>query len=193
MYFAKVRNTIDKDYFLKLTSDLSKIPEFISGMLNLKKYMEELAGVYYKAEDVFIIGRGMDYASAMEASLKLKEISYIHSEAYAAGELKHGTISLIENGTLVIAFATQSKLYEKLVSNIKEVKARGASVIALTREENKDIEKEADKTIYIPNIDDIFTAALDVVPMQLFAYQMAVLRGCDVDMPRNLAKSVTVE
>ncbi|MEA4815527.1 MAG: glutamine--fructose-6-phosphate transaminase (isomerizing) [Lachnospiraceae bacterium] len=193
LYFAKVRNTIDKDYFLKLTSDLSKIPEFISGMLNLKKYMEELAGVYYKAEDVFIIGRGMDYASAMEASLKLKEISYIHSEAYAAGELKHGTISLIENGTLVIAFATQSKLYEKLVSNIKEVKARGASVIALTREENKDIEKEADKTIYIPNIDDIFTAALDVVPMQLFAYQMAVLRGCDVDMPRNLAKSVTVE
>ena len=193
IYFASVRNPEHEERFLKLSSKLLRIPDILSEMLKLEPYMKELAKECRDAKSVFIIGRGMDYASAMEASLKLKEISYVHSEAYAAGELKHGTISLIEKGTLVIAIALQTKLYEKLVSNIKEVKARGARVIAVTREENRDMEEEADKVLYLPDLDDVFTSAAAVVPLQLFAYHMAVLRGCDVDMPRNLAKSVTVE
>ena len=140
-----------------------------------------------------MIGRGVDYAASMEGSLKMKEISYIHSEAYAAGELKHGTISLIEPGTLVIAVATQDALYEKLLSNAKEVKARGAYVLAIVKEGCTSIEAVADKVIYIPTTDDLLAAALTVVPMQLIAYYIAIERGCDVDKPRNLAKSVTVE
>ena len=139
------------------------------------------------------MGRGIDYAISMEGSLKLKEISYIHSEAYAAGELKHGTISLIEDGTLVAAVATQPLLYQKMISNIVEVKARGAIVLAITGEDNRAIEKVSDYVIYIPKTDPLFANSLAIIPLQLFGYYVAVGRGCDVDKPRNLAKSVTVE
>ena len=139
------------------------------------------------------MGRGLDYALALEGSLKLKEISYIHSEAYPAGELKHGTIALIEDGSLVVALATQEELFEKMLSNIKEVKARGAVVMALAMEGNTEIEKAADLVIYIPRMLPVVAPILSVVPLQLFAYYVAVEKGCDVDKPRNLAKSVTVE
>jgi len=135
----------------------------------------------------------VDYAISLEGSLKLKEISYIHSEAYAAGELKHGTISLIEDGTLVVALATQPNLFAKTVSNIVEVKARGAFVMAVTNEGNKAIEKAADYVVYLPETCNWFTNSLAIIPLQLFAYYVALARGCDVDKPRNLAKSVTVE
>lgn len=156
---------------------------------NIQKYASE----HFNAKDIFYLGRGLDFAVAMEGSLKLKEISYIHSEAYAAGELKHGTIALIEDGTFVIALATQEKLFEKMVSNIKEVKSRGAVVLSVAQEGNTDIENVSDHVLYIPRTLDILAPVLTVVPLQLFAYYTAVQRGCDVDKPRNLAKSVTVE
>ena len=139
------------------------------------------------------MGRGIDYAISMEGSLKLKEISYIHSEAYAAGELKHGTISLVEEGTLVAAVLTQENLYKKMLSNIVEVKTRGAFVLAVTNEENKEIEKVADYVLYIPKTNSYLTNSLAIIPLQLFGYYVALGKGCDVDKPRNLAKSVTVE
>ena len=145
------------------------------------------------ARNVFFIGRGIDYAISMEGSLKLKEISYIHSEAYAAGELKHGTISLIEEGTLVLAVATQQDLYKKTISNMVEVRTRGAFVLAITNEGNTEIEKAADYVIYIPETNHYFTNSLAIIPLQLFSYYVSVGKGCDVDKPRNLAKSVTVE
>ena len=142
---------------------------------------------------MFFIGRGIDYAVALEGSLKLKEISYINSEAYAAGELKHGTISLIEDGTFVIALATQDKHFPKMLSNIKEVKTRGAKIMAIAKEGNTEIEKEADIVLYIPNCNDLITPSLSVVLLQIYSYFVAAARGCDIDKPRNLAKSVTVE
>lgn len=193
LYFAKVRGSVDEMRFQEYLRELRLLPQKTEDILKLDGKMAELAKRYAHCEDVFIIGRGLDYAAAMEASLKLKEISYIHSEAYAAGELKHGTISLIEEGTLVIAIATQERLFEKLVSNVKEVKARGANVIAITTQGGKDMEAVADEVIYLPKVADIFTSSFNVLPMQLFAYYTAVERGCDVDKPRNLAKSVTVE
>jgi len=152
-----------------------------------------LSELFVEKQHCLFLGRGIHYPIALEGALKLKEISYIHSEAYAAGELKHGTISLIEEGTLVIAIATQERLFEKLVSNAKEVKARGAKVIAIAVEGNLAMEEVADEVIYLPKSGDIFTSSYNVLPMQLFAYYTAVERGCDVDKPRNLAKSVTVE
>ncbi len=191
--FGQAKGTLSDEEVKKLVTELYTVPEKMESLLQMTKEMEELANMQAKATDVFVIGRGIDYAVALEGSLKLKEISYIHSEAYAAGELKHGTISLIEEGTPVIAIATQDSLYEKLVSNVKEVKARGAYVIALAKEGNTEIAEVADHVIYIPTVDDKFTASLDVIPLQLFSYYAAIARGCDVDMPRNLAKSVTVE
>lgn len=191
--FGQVRGHVSAEAMQAHVAELQKIPGYIEQLLTLQDEMKALAKEHAHANDVFVIGRGIDYAVAMEGSLKLKEISYIHSEAYAAGELKHGTISLIEEGTLVIAIATQDQLYEKLVSNVKEVKARGAYVVALAKEGNTEIAEVADKVIYIPRVHDTFTASLNVIPMQIFAYYVAVERGCDVDMPRNLAKSVTVE
>lgn len=145
------------------------------------------------AKDVFFIGRGIDYAISLEGSLKLKEISYIHSEAYAAGELKHGTISLIEDGTLVTAVVTQEELYKKTISNIVEVRTRGAYVLAVTNADNVEMEKTADCVLYIPHTNQYFTNSLAIIPLQLFSYYVSVGRGLDVDKPRNLAKSVTVE
>ena len=143
--------------------------------------------------DLFFMGRGFDYALSLEGSLKLKEISYIHSDAYAAGELKHGTISLVVKGTPVVALATQQTIYEKTISNVKETRSRGARVILFTRESAKVPEDVADYVVRLPEYEDIFMPLLLIVPLQLFAYYMSVLRGCDVDKPRNLAKSVTVE
>lgn len=193
MKFGQARGHLSAEEVKKLTAELELVPGYIEKLLTMDEELKELAKAHAHANDVFVIGRGIDYAVALEGSLKLKEISYIHSEAYAAGELKHGTISLIEEGTLVVAIATQDPLYEKLVSNVKEVKARGAYVVAIAKEGNTEIAEVADKVIYIPQINDKFTASLNVIPMQIFSYYVAIERGCDVDMPRNLAKSVTVE
>lgn len=193
MHFGHVNGKLSEELWKQHLDGLAKVSETVEQLLSLESRMKQLAKDYAMSKDVFVLGRGIDYAAAMEASLKMKEISYIHSEAYAAGELKHGTISLIEDGTLVIAIATQPQLFEKLVSNMKEVKARGAKVIALAMEGNKDVEQVADEVIYIPQSDGIFSASFSIIPMQLFAYYIAVERGCDVDKPRNLAKSVTVE
>lgn len=178
-----------KDYLL----DLEKLPNQIESLLGNKERIQKFANRYVAAKDVFFIGRGIDYAISLEGSLKLKEISYIHSEAYAAGELKHGTISLIEDGTLVTAVVTQEELYQKTVSNIVEVKSRGAFVLAVTSDDNIDIEKNADYVIYIPKTNKYFTNSLAIIPLQLFGYYVSVGKGLDVDKPRNLAKSVTVE
>ncbi len=193
MKLAKVRGKIDDAKFAELLSDLRCIPDQIELLLGQKEKIQHFANRYVGARDIFFIGRGIDYAISMEGSLKLKEISYIHSEAYAAGELKHGTISLIEEGTLVVALSTQPELFQKTISNMVEVKARGAFVMAVTNEGNKAIEKASDYVVYIPEINPCFSNSLAIIPLQLFAYYVAVGRGCDVDKPRNLAKSVTVE
>lgn len=193
MKLAKVRGTIDEETFRQLLADLRCLPDQIELLLGQKQKIQHFANRYLGARDIFFIGRGIDYAISLEGSLKLKEISYIHSEAYAAGELKHGTISLIEDGTLVVALSTQPALYQKTISNIVEVKARGAFVMAVTNEENKAIEKASDYVVYIPETNPYFANSLAIIPLQLFAYYVAVGRGCDVDKPRNLAKSVTVE
>lgn len=193
MKLGKVRGKIDDETFASLLGDLRCLPDQIELLLNNKLKIQKFANRYVGAKDVFFIGRGIDYAISLEGSLKLKEISYIHSEAYAAGELKHGTISLIEEGTLVAAVSTQPDLYAKTISNMVEVKARGAFVLAVTCEENKEIEKAADYVIYIPETNPYFANSLAIIPLQLFGYYVSVGKGCDVDKPRNLAKSVTVE
>lgn len=191
--FASVRKMITKEQLKDYIIDLKKLPEQIGLLLNNKEKIQKIANRYIGAKDVFFIGRGIDYAISMEGSLKLKEISYIHSEAYPAGELKHGTISLIEDDILVVSVATQPKLYKKTISNMVEVKTRGAYTLALTSEENIDIEKAADAVIYIPQTNPYFANSLAIIPLQLFGYYVSVGKGCDVDKPRNLAKSVTVE
>nr|WP_296482002.1 glutamine--fructose-6-phosphate transaminase (isomerizing) [uncultured Acetatifactor sp.] len=193
MKLAKIRGLMADREFAGLLDDLKCLPDQIELLLGQKQKIQRFANRYLGARDIFFIGRGIDYAISLEGSLKLKEISYIHSEAYAAGELKHGTISLIEEGTLVVAVSTQPELYQKMISNIVEVKARGAFVMAVTNEENKAVEKVSDYVVYIPQTNPCFTNSLAIIPLQLFAYYVAVGRGCDVDKPRNLAKSVTVE
>ena len=162
-------------------------------VLEDKDRIQWFASKYANAHDVFFIGRGIDYAVCLEGSLKLKEISYVHSEAYAAGELKHGTISLIENGTLVIGVLTQNSLYEKTVSNMVECKSRGAYLMGLTCYGNYSIEDTADFSVYVPKTEKYFTTSLAIIPLQLMGYYVSVAKGLDVDKPRNLAKSVTVE
>ena len=170
------------------------MPEISSRILDNKEKIQRLAAEKCAEKDIFYIGRGIDYAVSMEGSLKFKEISYIHSEAYAAGELKHGTISLIEDGTPVIGVVTQEGTAEKTVSNMVECKSRGAYVIAVTREGLEDlVQKTADYVLTLPAVDDLFMASVTVVPLQLIAYYVSVSKGLDVDKPRNLAKSVTVE
>ena len=193
MKFGNVRGTVNDTQLQDMIEDLKALPAQVEMLLNNKEKIQRFANRYLAAKDVFFIGRGIDYAISLEGSLKLKEISYIHSEAYAAGELKHGTISLIEDGTLVVALATQEQLYPKMVSNIAEVKTRGAFVMAVTCEDNTEVEKAADYVVYIPETNKYFTNSLAIIPLQLFGYYIAVGRGCDVDKPRNLAKSVTVE
>ncbi len=191
--FADVRGKISKEELAVYIKDLKRLPGQIELVMNNKERIQRFANRYIAAKDIFFIGRGIDYAISLEASLKLKEISYIHSEAYAAGELKHGTISLIEDGTLVATVSTQPDLYKKSLSNIVEVKSRGAFVLAVTNVGNTEIEKTADYVIYIPETNPYFADSLAIIPLQLFAYYVSVGKGCDVDKPRNLAKSVTVE
>ena len=191
--FADARGKLTEVELASYIKDLKRLPQQIELVMNNKERIQRFANRYIAANDIFFIGRGIDYAISLEASLKLKEISYIHSEAYAAGELKHGTISLIEDGTLVAAVSTQPDLYKKTLSNIVEVKSRGAFVLAVTNVGNTEIEKTADYVIYIPETNPYFTDSLAIIPLQLFAYYVSVGKGCDVDKPRNLAKSVTVE
>ncbi len=193
MKFALVRGKLSDDVCASMIKDLKAIPAQIQMLLANKGDIQRFANRYLAARDVFFIGRGIDHAISLEGSLKLKEISYIHSEAYAAGELKHGTISLIEEGTLVTAVVTQENLYKKALSNIVEVRTRGAFVMAVTNEDNTDIEKSADYVVYIPKTNRFFTNSLAIIPLQLFSYYVSVGKGLDVDKPRNLAKSVTVE
>ncbi|UUZ90221.1 glutamine--fructose-6-phosphate transaminase (isomerizing) [Paenibacillus sp. P25] len=193
LYMAQSLESIDKVNLIETIAMLERLPFQVEESLKTAEPIRQVAEQISGREHLFFIGRGLDYSVAMEASLKLKEISYIHSEAYAAGELKHGSLALIEEGTPVIALATQEPLLEKTVSNIKEVKARGAYVIALALEGTTELEKTADEVIYIPRTYSLLTPALAVVPLQLLAYYTASIRGNDVDKPRNLAKSVTVE
>ena len=193
MKFAKVRGTVSQNDFDAMIQSLERLPEQISLLLSHKENVQRFANRYLAAEHVFFIGRGIDYAISMEGSLKLKEISYIHSEAYAAGELKHGTISLIEDGRLVVAVLTQPELYKKTISNIQEVKTRGAFAMAVTTVGNTEVEKVADYVVYLPETNPIFANSLAIIPLQLFGYYVSIGRGLDVDKPRNLAKSVTVE
>ncbi|EEG73578.1 glutamine--fructose-6-phosphate transaminase (isomerizing) [[Clostridium] hylemonae] len=193
MKFAYVKEKIDDTVLADMLEDLKSLPAQVEMLLNNKEKIQRFANRYLAARDIFFIGRGIDYAISMEGSLKLKEISYIHSEAYAAGELKHGTISLVEEGTLVASVLTQKALYKKMISNMVEVRTRGAFVMAVTMEGNTEVERAADYVIYIPETNRYFTNSLAIIPLQLFGYYVSVGRGCDVDKPRNLAKSVTVE
>ncbi|MCT4619522.1 MAG: glutamine--fructose-6-phosphate transaminase (isomerizing) [Marinisporobacter sp.] len=190
---AMTKGSLTNEEYKKYVEELKVMPEKIEEILKDNEGIQQLADEQFNNENVFYIGRGLDVAVAAEGSLKLKEISYIHSEAIAAGELKHGTIALIEEGRLVIALATQDKLYDKMLSNIQEVRARGAYVIGVAKKGNKEIEKSADKVIYIPDTLDELSPILSVIPLQILAYYIAVARECDVDKPKNLAKSVTVE
>ena len=190
---AFARGTIDAAESQRLIEEMQTLPDKIQRLLEDKERIQWFAAKYASARDIFFIGRGIDYAISLEGSLKMKEISYIHSEAYAAGELKHGTISLIENGTLVIGVTTQQHLYEKTLSNMVEVKSRGAYLMGLTNYGNYNMEDTADFTVYVPRTDPRFATSLAVVPLQLLGYYVSVAKGLDVDKPRNLAKSVTVE
>lgn len=191
--FAKVRGEIDDSKYAYYVAELEALPEKMHRIIEDKERIQWFAAKQAAAKDIFFIGRGIDYAISLEGSLKMKEISYIHSEAYAAGELKHGTISLIENGTLVIGVLTQQELYEKTVSNMVECKSRGAYLMGLTTYGNYNIEDTADFVVYVPKTDMHFTTSLAVIPLQLMGYYVSVAKGLDVDKPRNLAKSVTVE
>ena len=193
MKFAHVRGELSDVGLAEMIEEMKELPAQVEMMLNNQNKIQKFANRYLAARSIFFIGRGIDYAISLEGSLKLKEVSYIHSEAYAAGELKHGTISLIEEGTLVCAVLTQEELYKKTISNMVEVRTRGAFVMAVTNVDNTEVERAADYVVYIPRTNRYFTNSLAIIPLQLFGYYVAVGRGCDVDKPRNLAKSVTVE
>ena len=193
IWAARILKTETDEKLDRMLEDVCRLPEQIEAVLKNEPKIKEMAKRCGDPESLFFIGRNIDYAVSLEASLKLKEISYIHSEAYAAGELKHGTISLIEEGRTVIALAAFEELFEKLLSNIKEVKARGAYVIACATEGHSEISKEAEDVIYIPKVDPLLVASLEVIPFQIYSYYVALFKGCDIDKPRNLAKSVTVE
>lgn len=193
LYMASEIKTIGRRDLKRYVRALLKLPEQIEDILERRGEIEKIAKKFYTKKDAYFLGRGEDYAAAMEGSLKLKEISYLHSEAYAAGELKHGTISLIEPKTFVVAIATSKTHYDKMLSNVEEVISRGASVVALTEEGNTALAKKADYLFTVPVTEDIFLPSLSVPPLQLLGYYVAKLKGLDVDKPRNLAKSVTVE
>ena len=193
LYLAEKRNTISKEEYASIIDGIEKLPELVADILKNKENVQYLASKFFSSKSIFFIGRNLDYAVALEGSLKLKEISYIHSEAYAAGELKHGTISLIEDGTLVVALATGDELYDKTISNVKEVKARGAVVMGVTTNKHEHAGDVCDYVVEIPSVHQVLLPSLTVIPLQLFGYYVASLKGCDIDKPRNLAKSVTVE
>ena len=191
--FGRMRGQLSQEEYSRLIDEMEQLPGKMERVLQDQERIQWFASKFSAARDIFYLGRGLDYATGLEGSLKMKEISYIHSEAYAAGELKHGTISLIEQGTLVVGILTQSSLFEKMLSNLVEVKSRGAYLMGLTTYGNYSIEDTVDFTVYIPKTDAHFTASLAVIPLQLMGYYVSVARGLDVDKPRNLAKSVTVE
>lgn len=193
MQFAKVRGELDETEYKRLLEEMKTLPDKVARIIEDKERLQWFSAKFANAHDVFFVGRGLDYAVALEGSLKMKEISYVHSEAYAAGELKHGTISLIEEGTLVIGLLTQTELYEKTISNMVECKSRGAYLMGVTTYGNYSLEDTANFTVYIPKTDVHFAATLEVIPLQLLGYYLSIARGLDVDKPRNLAKSVTVE
>ena len=193
LYMAQCKGALSPQALADAIAALNALPELATHMLQSQDQLKYLASLYFSCKDIFFIGRNVDWAIALEGSLKLKEISYIHSEAYAAGELKHGTISLVEPGTLVVALCTYGPLREKMVSNIREVKARGAIVLALAEEGQPQVAEAADHVVWLPKADPLLAPSLAVIPLQLFAYYVALLKGCDIDKPRNLAKSVTVE
>ena len=194
IYFAQLLERISPEECRELVEELQRLPAKAEEILKHTQEIQYYASIYFNHDSVFFIGRNIDYAVGLEGSLKLKEISYIHSEAYAAGELKHGTISLIEDGTLVVALASWNQLFDKLMSNVKEVKARGADVIGVATQAHREaLESLVDSALTIPDTHPMFLPSLEVIPMQLFAYYVALMRGCDIDKPRNLAKSVTVE
>ena len=193
LYLAEKRNTVSAKDYADIIDGLQKLPDMISEVLKQKDDIQYFASKFFSSKSIFFIGRNLDYAVALEGSLKLKEISYIHSEAYAAGELKHGTISLIEEGTLVVALATGDELYDKTISNVKEVKARGAVVMGVTTEKHEHAGDVCDHVVKLPVLHPVLMPSLTVIPLQLFSYYVASLKGCDIDKPRNLAKSVTVE
>ena len=193
VYIARQLGRLEDKRYKQLVRGICALPERCQRAIDLNRRVEKLAGKHYKKTSLFYIGRNLDYAVAMEASLKLKEISYAHSEAYAAGELKHGTIALIDENQLVVALACYNALFDKLVSNVKEVKARGAQVLALARESQRRIFAEADQVLLVPETDELLMPVPEIVPLQLFAYYVAKAKGCDIDKPKNLAKSVTVE
>lgn len=192
-YMAEKLGMFTSGEYSQFIEGLESIPDKVAEILKSKEEVQYLASKFFNCHSIFFIGRNLDYAVSLEGSLKLKEISYIHSEAYAAGELKHGTISLIEDGTLVIALATGQELFDKTISNVKEVKARGAVVMGVTTNTHDKMEDAADYTVKIPDINEVLLPSLSVIPLQLFGYYVASLKGCDIDKPRNLAKSVTVE
>ena len=194
LYFGDIMGTVTKETYSAVLRDMLKLPEYIESILENAEEIQQVAKQIADNETVFFIGRNLDYALSLEGSLKLKEISYIHSEAYASGELKHGTISLIEDGSLVVALGTYGPLFDKAMSNVVEVQARGARVLALTTEEHaEEMKKRVPMVLTIPKVADMLLPQLGVVPLQLLAYYIALERGCDIDKPRNLAKSVTVE
>jgi glucosamine--fructose-6-phosphate aminotransferase (isomerizing) len=193
MRAAVVKGLMSEEHCSELIAELNTLPEKIQSVLQDKERIQWFASKYANAKDIFFIGRGIDYAISLEGSLKMKEISYVHSEAYAAGELKHGTISLIEDGTLVVGVLTQKKLYEKTISNMVEVKSRGAYLMGLTSYGNYSIEDTADFSVYVPKTEEHFATSLAIIPLQLLGYYVSLAKGLDVDKPRNLAKSVTVE
>ena len=192
--FAELMGTVSEAVYEEIVAELLTIPTKMEEILERREAIQYYASIYFNHESIFFIGRNIDYAIGLEGSLKLKEISYIHSEAYAAGELKHGTISLIEDGTLVVALASRVQLFDKLMSNVVEVKSRGADVLGLTVDSREqEMARTADHVITVPDTHPMLLPSLDVIPMQLFAYYVALMRGCDIDKPRTLAKSVTVE
>ncbi|MEG0508510.1 MAG: glutamine--fructose-6-phosphate transaminase (isomerizing) [Eubacterium sp.] len=193
LHFGKLNGKLSKEEMKRIGDGLHKTPKLVEKALKADTVLKEIAYDHFKVRDLYFIGRGIDYYTCMEGSLKAKEISYIHSDAYPAGELKHGPIALIEPGTVVIALCTQENVFEKMLSNIKEIKARGAHVIAIAKENHQEIATEVDESFFIPDMDDEITPIPTVVYLQLFAYYLSVARGCDVDKPKNLAKSVTVE
>jgi glucosamine--fructose-6-phosphate aminotransferase (isomerizing) len=190
---GSTKGTIDKEYYNYMLGELKALPAKVNKVIESEPVIKELAERYHYRDNVFFIGRGLDSGVSYEGSLKLKEISYIHSFAIAAGELKHGTIALIEKGRPVIALACHEALFDKMMSNIKEVKARGAEVLGVALEGNRQIFAEADDVIFVPRTNPLFNSLPEIIPLQLFAYYVAKANGCDIDKPKNLAKSVTVE
>ena len=193
LHFAELKRTLDSVEIESIKQDLIAIPSKIEDLLKNKDNIKKYASYHFNQKDLFFLGRGLDFAVALEGSLKLKEISYIHSEAYAGGELKHGPIALIEKGTSVITLLTQERLKDKMLSNVKEVTTRGGNILAIVNDGDKSAKSITDDVIFIPKTIDLLTPLLSVIPLQLLAYYIAKLKDCDVDKPRNLAKSVTVE